>query len=164
MYNPEFGDNERSESMNFDFEAQTEALNKPFTEAKINKCIHNLKNSKAPGHDNILNEFIKITKQTMIPIYVSLFNIIIQTSLIPESWSIGKIRPIFKNNGNPLDPNNYRPITILNCLNKLFTAVLNDRLTFYWIQRNVERKSGRFQEVVFDNRSYIFAIHPKWKS
>ena len=27
------------------------------------------------------------------------------------------------------DPNNYRPIKILSCLNKLFTAVLNERLT-----------------------------------
>ena len=54
----------------------------------------------------------------MIPIYVSLFNIIPQTGFIPESWSIGKIRPILKNNGNPLDPNNYRLITILSCLNK----------------------------------------------
>ena len=85
MYNPEFCDNERSEPMNFDFAAQTEDLNKPFTEAEINKCILNLKNSKARGHDIILNEFIKITKQTMIPIYVSLFNIIPQTGFIPES-------------------------------------------------------------------------------
>ena len=30
-----------------------------------------------------------------------------------------------------MDPKNYRPITILSCLGKLFTAVLSERLTKY---------------------------------
>ena len=34
-----------------------------------------------------------------------------------------------KNKGDPKNVNNYRPITILSCLGKLFTAVLNSRLT-----------------------------------
>jgi hypothetical protein len=38
------------------------------------------------------------------------------------------IKPIYKNKGNPLDPKNFRPITILSCLGKLFTAILNERL------------------------------------
>ncbi len=33
--------------------------------------------------------------------------------------------------GNKKDPDNYRPITILSCLGKLFTAVLNARLKKY---------------------------------
>ena len=36
--------------------------------------------------------------------------------------------PIYKNKGNPLDPKNFRPIIILSCLGKLFTAILNERL------------------------------------
>jgi hypothetical protein len=36
-----------------------------------------------------------------------------------------------KNKGNKNDPNNYRPITILSCLGKLFTAILNNRLNTY---------------------------------
>ena len=38
------------------------------------------------------------------------------------------IKPIYKNKGNPLDPKNVRPITILSCLDKLFTAILNEKL------------------------------------
>ena len=65
----------------------------------------------------------------MTPVYISLFNIILKTGYIPDEWAIGKIRPIYKNKGDVTDPNNYRPITILSCLNKLFTTILNERLT-----------------------------------
>jgi hypothetical protein len=52
---------------------------------------------------------------------------------MPDIWLVGNIKPIYKNKGNPLDPKNFRPITILSCLGKLFTAILNERL-FYVIQ------------------------------
>ena len=65
----------------------------------------------------------------MLPIYVSVFNIVLETGIIPDSWIEGSIRPIYKNNGNTRNPENYRPITILSCFGKLFTAVLNLRLT-----------------------------------
>jgi site-specific DNA-cytosine methylase len=41
------------------------------------------------------------------------------------------IKPIYKNKGDQMDPKNYKPITILSCLGKLFTAVLSERLTKY---------------------------------
>jgi hypothetical protein len=44
---------------------------------------------------------------------------------------IGRIKPIYKNKGNPIDPKNFRPITILSCLGKLFTAILNERLRVF---------------------------------
>jgi hypothetical protein len=34
----------------------------------------------------------------------------------------------YKNKGDKFDPKNYRPITIVSCLGKLFTAILNERL------------------------------------
>ena len=48
---------------------------------------------------------------------------------MPCSWLIGMIKPIYRNKGDTFDPKNYRPITIVSCLGKLFTAILNERLT-----------------------------------
>ena len=39
------------------------------------------------------------------------------------------IKPIYKKKGDIDDPDNYRGITLVSCLSKLFTAVLNARLT-----------------------------------
>ena len=47
----------------------------------------------------------------------------------PKCWTEGYIIPIFKGKGPQTSPENYRPITILSCLGKLFTSVLNERPT-----------------------------------
>ena len=67
----------------------------------------------------------------MTPVYIKLFNLIFEYGLVPESWSVGTIKPIYKNKGDPKMPENYRPITILSCLGKLFTAIINKRLNKY---------------------------------
>ena len=60
-----------------------------------------------------------------MPIYCKLFNIVLNSGLIPESWSEGVIFPIYKNKGDTKDPSSYRPITLVSCLSKTFTSVLN---------------------------------------
>ncbi|MEW8547740.1 MAG: reverse transcriptase domain-containing protein, partial [Candidatus Thiodiazotropha sp.] len=108
-----------------------EQINQPITETEIKEAINALRNDKSSGLDNIKNEHIKFSSQIMLPIYCKLFNIIFETGLIPESWSVGTIKPIFKNKGDPKSPENYRPITILSCFGKLFTSVVNKRLNKY---------------------------------
>ena len=111
---------------NIDLNDETQFLNVPITVEEISKCITKLKNSKAPGSDQILNEYIKYTKTQMLPLYAKLFNLILETGIIPEKWVEGMIKPIFKNKGDPMNPENYRAIALVSCLGKLFTAVLNE--------------------------------------
>ena len=59
----------------------------------------------------------------MIDVYIKLFNIIFEKGIIPDSWLVGYI-----NKGDILDLTNFRPITILSCVSKLFMAILNERL------------------------------------
>ena len=59
------------------------------------------------------------------------FNLILNTGIIPENWVEGLIMPIYKNKGDSMLPENYRPITLLSCMGKLFTSVLNERLTLF---------------------------------
>ena len=110
------------------FDDIADDLNLPITTEEIMKSILNLKNGKAFGGDHILNEYIRTTADTLMPVYVPLFNKIFDSGILPTSWLEGYIIPIFKNKGNSLHPENYRPITILSCLGKLFTSVLNNRL------------------------------------
>ena len=59
------------------------------------------------------------------------FNIVLNTGIVPSSWTLGVIHPIYKNKGQRGDPNNYRGITILSCFGKLFTCILNKRLGIF---------------------------------
>ena len=74
---------------------------------------------------------MKCTLHIMLPIYTKHFNLVFGGGVIPESWSIGVINPIFKNKGNRKDPANYRPITLVSCFGKVFTSILNNRLTLF---------------------------------
>jgi len=65
----------------------------------------------------------------MLPVYEKLFNLVLDTGVVPEHWTTGFLTPIFKGMGQMMDPQSYRPITILSCLGKLFTSILNERLT-----------------------------------
>ena len=109
-------------------ELAEQILNTSFTAEEIYLCVKRLKNGKACGIDKILNEFIKSTFDKMKQVYVDLFNRVLATGQIPESWTVGTILPIYKNKGDRMDFNNYRDITILSCLGKLFTSVINSRL------------------------------------
>ena len=105
-------------------------LNRQISESEVRVAINQLKNNKSAGIDNIKNEHIKSTSCQMIPTYTKLFNLVFDTAIIPECWSVGVIKPIYKK-GDPELPQNYRPITILSCLGKLFTSVINNRLKEY---------------------------------
>jgi hypothetical protein len=58
---------------------------------------------------------MKTTSNHFVDIYEKLFNLIVDTGIIPESWLLGTIKPFYKNKGNKNDLKNYRPITILSC-------------------------------------------------
>ncbi|XP_063447874.1 uncharacterized protein LOC134727423 [Mytilus trossulus] len=106
-------------------------LNCPVTEDEIKKVVSNLKNGKASGSDEILNEYIKNTIDDLMPIYVKLFNLILDTGIVPDSWSNGIMITIFKNKGSRSDPEMYRGITLNSCFSKTFSAMLNYRLNNY---------------------------------
>ena len=67
----------------------------------------------------------------MLQIYTKLFNIILDSGIIPEHWTMAYILPIYKNKGDKDLTENYRPITLLGCFGKLFTANINNRLNKY---------------------------------
>ena len=62
-----------------------------------------------------------------------LFNIALNTGIVSTDWCIGLICPIYKNKRQRNDPDNYRGITLLSCIGKLFTCCLNHRLCSYII-------------------------------
>ena len=111
-----------------DVQELNDIINASISENEIYNCIKELKNGKACGDDLIINEYIKCTCNILMPLYVKIFNIVFNSGNVPESWLVGNIIPFYKNKDDQKDPQNYRPITILSCMGKLFTSILNCRL------------------------------------
>jgi hypothetical protein len=55
-------------------------------------------------------------------------NFSISTVVLYPMNGLGIIKPIYKNKGDSNQPENYRPISLLSCLGKLFTSILRKRL------------------------------------
>ena len=101
-----------------------------FTAEEISNGIEKLKNNKASGLDSISNEMIKASAPIILPFLVIFFNKILETKEYLDEWAVGIITPLHKL-GQTDDPDNYRGITINSCLSKLFTLLVNNRLTKY---------------------------------
>ena len=54
-----------------------EILNGKITELEITEAIRKLKNNKAPGTDNILNEYLKHSSPLLISLYCKVFNLLL---------------------------------------------------------------------------------------
>ena len=70
------------------------------------------KNGKSAGADLIPAEFVKYSSDTVASDITDIFNYMIEYREFPVSWTEGLRTPVFKN-GNKLDVNNYRGISVL---------------------------------------------------
>ena len=104
-----------------------------FTANEVRKYIRGLKSGKAAGDDQILNEYLKANVDSCMPLYVTLSNLILRTGqfpvasgpMVPSSQST-KIKSSRMTQTITL----YWGITP-SCFGKLFTSILNNRLTDY---------------------------------
>ena len=133
-------------------------INSLITLDEIEKATRSLNNNKASGIDKILNEHIKYTFPIMKNVYFKLFNLIFNTGIVPASWTIGIINPIYKNKGDPSKPENYRPITLLSCLGKLFTCVINNRLTKFIESNDIIHNSQAGFRQGFSTQDNMFIL------
>ena len=58
--------------------------------------------------------------------------IVMNSGIISTDGCLRLIIPLYKQKGSRDDPNNYRGITLLRCLGKLFTASLNCRINDFF--------------------------------
>ena len=107
-----------------------EELNCAIECEEVEKAIKDLKCGKAAGHDMLINEIYIYACETLAPKLTCLFNIVFNSGYFPSSWSDGIIIPLHKK-GSTQNVGNYRGITLLSTLGKLFTRVLNNRLNFW---------------------------------
>jgi hypothetical protein len=102
------------------------------TEREIYEGILKLDSNKGPGTDELDVKSLKQISDIIAPHLENLFNRSIEQGVYPNIFKVAKCVPIYK--GAPLDPSlpvNYRPISILNGINKVFERLLHDQISQY---------------------------------
>ena len=113
-------------------------LDQRITMEELNEAEYVLRPDKSTGYDSLSNEIIKCLVETNPRIILKLFNLVFESNAKIEQWAIAILTPILKS-GPKMDPSNYRGISILSCLGKLYTAILNKRLMKFVIERGILR-------------------------
>jgi hypothetical protein len=120
-----------------------------FSDREVEAVIEASESGKAPGEDNLPYEFFKRffhkdVSATALAALTAFFNLLLTFSIWPDEFSRGIIAPIYKRKGNRLEPNVFRPISLLLCLSKLYELLLNNRLSKHVEANNVlcEEQAG----------------------
>ena len=113
-------------------------LDEAFSYNEVKKAISKLHCKKAPGHDGISAEHIRYGGGRLCHTLCQLYNMCVRAECIPSNFRQGIQIPLYKGkNTNPLDPDNYRGITLLSSFNKLFEMLLWQRMEKWWYEENI---------------------------
>ena len=95
-----------------------------------------LSKKKAIGLDGISSQFIKISAPVIVASITEILNCSILTGIFPDEWKAARVTPVFKS-GSPSDVNNYRPISIIPMIAKIFEKIIYDQLYKYLSVNNL---------------------------
>ena len=139
-------------------ENQPDILNHNIQLNEVESVLADLSNNKSPGLDGITYEFIKNAPNRIISAICSLYNLILHTGDFPKQWCDAIITPIHKK-GSKSEVKNYRGISLLCIMGKIFTKVLNNRLT-RWADINgkIDESQGAYR-TGRSTADHIFSLH-----
>lgn len=94
---------------------------------EVELALKQMKNNRAGGEDNIIAEMLKESNITTKQQLRRLFNNCLNQGKIPTDWENSITILIYKK-GDPTDLENYRPISLLSQVYKLFMRIITNRL------------------------------------
>jgi hypothetical protein len=135
-----------------------ETLDCAFTVEEVRTTISNMKRNKSCDLLGNVADFFIDSNDFISPYLTKIFNYIFDRGIYPDSWCKGAIIPIFKK-GDKKEPSNYRGITLVNIISKIFSLCLRNRINCWCEGENMFNPS---QFGFRDKRSTsdcIFILH-----
>ena len=102
-------------------------LDKEIEMSEVERALTKAENGKAAGDDGCINEILKREERNEKSLLV-LIPENVEKERVPTDWARGIIVPIYKD-GEKENVDNYRGITLLSVVGKLYTSILNNRIS-----------------------------------
>lgn len=100
----------------------------PVSLIEMTNCIKKLKSKNSTGLDDIPVKIIKDCSPVLLKPLIHIINESFLTGVFPDDLKIAKVIPLFKK-GNKHVIENYRPISLLSSVSKIFELILKNRIT-----------------------------------
>ena len=98
----------------------------PVSENEIKEIVLSLKKS-APGNDDMIADILKISVDIVKSPVAYICNLSIVQGVFPEELKTANVLPLYKAD-DPMFFNNYRPVSLLTVLSKVFEKIMYNRL------------------------------------
>ena len=97
--------------------------------------ISKLKSGKATGPEKVSNELLNNMNEYMVKLTTEILEAVRKSRQIPNIWKESTTVLLYKGKENRADPMAYRPIALLSCIYKIYSAIQNNRL-IKWMEDN----------------------------
>jgi len=92
---------------------------------------------KAGGMDGILNVAVKKLPDSGVSALAEIFNACLRLAYFPDAWKHAMVVPIPKAGKDSSNPRNYRPISLLSTIAKLFEKIVLKKLEHHADERGI---------------------------
>ena len=106
------------------------------SEETVVKLIERIRTDVAVGNDDISARLLKETKQTIAKSLTQLINLSYKTSTFPNCMKHAIVKAVHKKDSTE-DPSNYRPLSILPTVSKIFERSATNQLVQYLEENNL---------------------------
>lgn len=131
------------------------------TESNILKHLKNLKVSKATGVDQIPAKILKLSCNIIAPSLTYIFNQSITTGVFVDDWKRARVVPIYKSEDRR-KCENYRPISILPVVSKLFEKEIFGQFYQYLINNSLLSRFQSGFRPKHSTLSLLIQMNDKW--
>ena len=98
--------------------------------SEIEKELGELNSNKATTFGNILTKILKESSKSCSDTLQKLFNDALRDGYFPDKLKRADIMPLFKKD-DPTKAKNYRPVSILPGVSKIFERLMHKQISFY---------------------------------
>ena len=127
----------------------------------IKSCIVNLENKKSTGYDGIPVKLLEVGTEPLSVMISKLINLSIDECTFPDLLKYAEMAALFKKLDR-LGKENYRPVSILTALSKVFEKIYCRQLTSYFDRIFSKYLSGFRQK--YSCQSTLLRMIEEWKS
>lgn len=114
----------------------------PFSQEDIRAIIMSMPPGKAPGPDGLTLEFYKEYVDILVPKLHRAFEEAVESGILPQSMREALLITLLKPGKDPLEPDSYRPLSLINVDAKIYAKLLADRLKYMLPQIALSDQSG----------------------
>ena len=104
---------------------------KPPSTKLVCELLCRIDDKKAVGLDGIPNKLLKLSANIVGPSLSEIFKKSILTGAFPREWKVSRVTPVFKKGEKKNDVDNYRPISVVSTISKIFERIVFDQFSSY---------------------------------